>query len=379
MPNSTSSERIGRITLLLQGGGALGAYQGGVYQALHEHCLEPDWLIGTSIGAINASFIAGNALEDRLPALSAFWRRIEFPNILSPWAALASPLPGNGYHTPETLAAYTSGIPGFYQPNVEGFLPEASPREKAALFSTAPLRKTLHELVRLPCLNSNAPRLTIGATNVKTGVMCYFDSRHTRLGIEHIAASGALPPSFPAVEIDGTEYWDGGVVSNTPIERVFDDRERHSGLVFSVNLWNRRGESPGSVLQSWNRLKEIQQASRTEVHIAREKQMHKLRHVIVEMADCIPEERRNDKFFKGLLPYGCTTIMHVVELQAPPIEREAESKDIDFSAEAINARWRAGYEQTIRMIERAPWLDPHDPLEGVILHEIDAAGRVVTC
>jgi NTE family protein len=366
---------LGQITLLLQGGGALGAYQGGVYQAMHERALEPAWVIGTSIGAINAALIAGNAPEQRLGAVREFWKRIERKSIPNPWAGFV----GNSRHAQDTLATYVFGVPGFFEPNLNRFIPQANSVEKAALFSTAPLRKTLSELVDIDRLNSNRPRLTVGATNIQNGVMHYFDSRDMRLDLDHVLASGALPPSFPPVEIDGEYYWDGGVVSNTPIEAVFDDRARRSGLVFAVHLWNRRGPTPGSVQQAWNRLKEIQMSSRTETHIARQKQLHKLRHIIRELAERMPKEHREEYMTKELLSYGCLTRMHVILLQAPALpQEEADSKDIDFTEEAIEARWRAGYDQTARMIEKAPWLESYDPLEGVILHESEAVEHVVT-
>ncbi len=367
--NDVKRESLGQITLLLQGGGALGAYQGGVYQALHERGLEPDWIIGTSIGAINAALIGGNKPEDRLPAIKEFWKRVERKSIPNPWVAFLPGVSRGNHQTQDTLAAYTFGIPNFFEPNLARFLPNASPNDKSALFSLAPLRRSLEELVNEELLNSNAPRLTVGSTNVHTGLMHYFDSRDMRIGYLHIMASGALPPSFPAVEIDGEYYCDGGVVSNTPIEAVFDDRARRSGLVFAVNLWNRVGPNPGSISESWMRLKEIELSSRTETHIARQKQLHKLRHIIRELAESLPEERREDNMIKELVSYGCLTRMHVIQLHAPALPGDSEAKAIDFTPESLRTRWQLGYEQTARIIDRAPWLDPYDPLEGVILHE----------
>jgi NTE family protein len=369
---------LGQITLLLQGGGALGAYQGGVYQALHERGLEPDWIIGTSIGAINAALIGGNKPENRLNAIKEFWKRVERKSIPNPWVAFLPGTPRSGHQTQDTIAAYTFGIPNFFEPNLARFLPGASPNDKSALFSLAPLRKTLEELTEEDLLNTNTPRLTVGATNVHTGLMHYFDSRDMHIGFQHIMASGALPPSFPAVEIDGEYYCDGGVVSNTPLEAVFDDRARRSGLVFSVNLWNRVGPNPGSISESFMRLKEIELSSRTESHIARQKQLHKLRHIIRELADSLPEERRNDNMIREMVSYGCLTRMHVVQLCAPALPGDSESKAIDFTPDSLRARWQLGYDQTVRIVERAPWLDPYDPLEGVILHEAQEIEHVTS-
>jgi NTE family protein len=301
---------------------------------------------------------------------------VERKSIPNPWVTFLPGLaPGND-HSQDTIAAYAFGIPNFFEPNLARFLPNASPNDKSALFSLAPLRRTFQELVKEELLNSNAPRLTVGATNVHTGLLRYFDSRDMQIGYDHIMASAALPPSFPAVEIEGEYYCDGGVVSNTPIEAVFDDRTRRSGLVFAVNLWNRVGPNPGSIAESWLRLKEIELSSRTETQIARQKQLHKLRHILRELAESLPEDRRGDNMIKELVSYGCLTRMHVIQLHAPSLPGDSEAKAIDFTPESLRTRWRLGYEQTMRMIDRAPWLDPSDPLEGVILHEAQEVEEV---
>src|SRR6516225_1891012 len=208
-----------QIVLVFQGGGALGAYQAGVYQALHEAKIEPDWIIGTSIGAINASLIAGNECEDRLDRLEEFWRRMRRKEFwgLSTWPGLSD------------TAAYWStllgGIPGFFEPNPLAFLGAHYPlgKDKAGFYSTAPLEKTLTELVDFALVKRCMPRLTVGAAHVRSSQMRYFDSRETAISVRHVMASGALPPAFPAVRIDGELYWDGGILSNTPTEAIFDD------------------------------------------------------------------------------------------------------------------------------------------------------------
>jgi NTE family protein len=376
-PRQIASD-CGQITLVLQGGGALGAYQGGVYQAMHERGMEPDWVIGTSIGAINGSLIAGNAPEKRVEALKAFWRRVEQNAADLPAAAIAWAFPPNPFPTPEAVSTLLSGVPGFFEPNLAAFFSGPNARlgiGNAAYYSTEPLRKTLLELVDFEQLNKRSPRITVGAANVRLGVMRYFDSRDRPLGVEHIMASGALPPGFPPVEVDGEYYWDGGVLSNTPIEAVFDDSMRQSGLVFTVQVWNRRGEYPQSIFEVLNREKDIQYASRTESQILRQKQIHKLRHVITELSSRLPEDIQNDCTISELASYGCLTQMHVVLLQAPALPHETYLKDIDFTEKGIHARWETGYRDTIGLLDRAPWLDPCDPHEGVIVHQFPPASR----
>jgi NTE family protein len=232
-----------QIVLVLQGGGALGAYQAGVYQALHEHGVEPDWIIGTSIGAINASLIAGNSRDERLPRLEEFWRRMSYR------PAFAMPAwPG----VTETMAYWKTlyrGIPDFFQPNPGAFLGTHVPLgvESAGFYSTEPLAQTLSDLVDFSLINRGKLRLTVGAAHVRTSAMRYFDSREGELNAKHIMASGALPPAFPAVRIDGELYWDGGILSNTPTEAIFEDSHRRNSLIFAVHLWNPVGQEPSTI------------------------------------------------------------------------------------------------------------------------------------
>jgi NTE family protein len=352
----------------------LGAYQVGVYQALHEAGIEPDWVIGTSIGAINASLIAGNSPADRMDRLREFWARVEH----GPVARSLSSLPFVGAMM-SNMMTVMQGIPAFFQPNVRSFSGVNVPLgpESAAYYSTSPLASTLADLVDFKLVNGGGPRLTVGAANVQTAEMRYFDSRETALDIRHVIASGALPPAFPAVRIDGELFWDGGILSNTPVEAVFDDRPRRNSLVFAVHIWNPHGPEPDTIWQVMNRQKDIQYSSRAASHIARQKQMHRLRHVISELGKLLPAELREDPSVQELTSYGCQTRMHVVRLLAPPLEGEDHTKDIDFSAGGIAARWEAGYRNTIEVLNRAPWDGEFDPVEGFILHEA-RTGTVVT-
>jgi NTE family protein len=364
--NSSGKSEPGQIVLVLQGGGALGSYQAGVYQALHEAGIEPDWIIGTSIGAINASLIAGNAPQNRLPRLREFWKRME----QSPVWSFRDIFPGFN----EKLSYWsivTNGIPGFFRPNPLAHAGDSYPlgADNAGYYSTMPLERTLNELVDFDLVDRCSPRLTVGAAHVRSSQMRYFDSRDTRLGVKHVMASGALPPAFPAVRIDGELYWDGGILSNTPTEAVFDDNPRKNSLIFSVHLWNPSGAEPNTMAEVLNRHKDVQYSSRVSSHIARQQQTHRLRHVINQLAARLPEAERNSEAVRELAGYGCQTRMHVVPLLAPLLDGDSHTKDIDFSPSGIKQRWNAGYAHTRGVLERSPWVGEFDPLAGVVLHE----------
>ena len=359
-------ERNGQVVLVLQGGGALGAYQVGVYQALHEAGVEPDWIIGTSIGAINASLIAGNAPENRMARLQEFWGRMEQKsvwNMVPAWTGV-----------PGTLSYWSTvfgGVPGFFEAHPAAFLGSSVPlgAEQAGFYSTGPLRKTLGELVDFELINRCQTRLTVGAANVRTSMMRYFDTRDMPISVEHIMASGALPPAFPAVRIDGELYWDGGILSNTPTEVIFDDNPRRNSLIFAVHLWNPQGDEPTTILEVLNRQKDVQYSSRIASHIARQQQAHRLRHIISQLVEQLPDTVRKGPIVQELAGYGCKTQMHVVRLLAPQLEAENHTKDVDFSPSGIRTRWACGYDETRRALALAAWRGEFDPLDGVILHQ----------
>ena len=361
----TQSELPGQVVLVLQGGGALGAYQLGVIEALLESGIDPDWVIGTSIGAINAALLAGNPPEKRLPRLREFWQQVE----QQPATPSAFDWLGLGRAT-TNLATVTRGIPSFFTPNPAAWRGANANVgvEASAYYSTAPLRETLAELVDWDYLCEGHLRLTVGAVNACSGAMRYFDTSKERLGLDHVLASGALPPAFPAVRIDGEPYWDGGIYSNTPIEAVLDDKPRRNGLIFAVNVWHQTGPEPESINQVLGRQKDIQYASRADSHIARQKQIHRLRHVIRELHKQIPAAKQADPHVKELAGWGCGTTMHVAHLHAPRLDGEDHTKDIDFTSAGVRARREAGHADTLRMVERAPWREAADPIEGVIEH-----------
>jgi NTE family protein len=355
----------GQVVLVMQGGGAPGAYHGGVYQALHEAAIEPDWIIGTSIGAISGCIIAGNEVEHRLERLREFWARIE-SRWLAPWGLISPRVESLA----TSLTAALTGVPGFYSPNPAAIwgLQSQVGVEQAGLYSVEPLKRMLPSLVDFDLVNSGKPRFTLGAVNVLTGQMRYFDSRDSRIGIDHVLASCALPPSFPAVRIDGEAYWDGGICSNTPIEAVFDDNPRRSSVVFAVQIWHSSGPEPMSVAEVLNRQKDIMFASRAQSHIPRQAQLHRMRHIVRELVGMLPQDQRDTPLARELAAYGCGTMMHVVEINAPQFDGEGYSRDIDFSPDSIHERWEAGYADARRVIARRPWDAPVDPKVGVLVH-----------
>jgi NTE family protein len=355
----------GQVVLVLQGGGALGAYQVGVYQALHQAGIEPDWVIGTSIGAINAALIAGNPPDRRMERLDEFWQQMEQSiGIVESmdWFGLG--------RLATNMATVVRGIPNFFKPNLLALRGSTAAVgvESASYYSTAPLRETLDSLVDFEYLCQCRTRMTVGAVNVCSGRMHYFDTSKAHLSVDHVMASGALPPAFAAVRIDGEPYWDGGIFSNTPIEAVLDDKPRRDSLIFAVNVWHQAGPEPESISQVMGRQKDIQFASRADSHISRQKQIHRLRHVIRELHRRIPEAAQADPKVQELVSWGCGTTMHVAHLVAPRLDGEDHTKDIDFTPSGVRARRQAGYADTIRMVERAPWREAADPIEGVVEH-----------
>jgi NTE family protein len=312
-------------------------------------------VIGTSIGAVNAAVIAGNAREERLPRLQRMWQRFEHGN-------------GGGQ-----LATLLSGIPGFFAPRMPawGGLQARVGLDAASYYLTSPLRETLSQFVEPERLGKEI-RLTVGAVNVTAGTMRYFDSREEPITLDEIMASGALPPGFPAVRVNGEAYWDGGLYSNTPLEAVLDDNPRRSSLIFAVNVWQPTGHEPGSIWEVLAREKDIMYASRADSHIMRQKQIHRLRHVVRELYQHLSSEKQESPEVRQLASWGCHTVMHVVRLLAPALEGEDYWKDIDFSAAGMRFRREAGYADACRMLQLAPWQAPVDPMEGVIVHELSA-------
>lgn len=377
-PDASAARRHslpGQVVLVMQGGGALGAYQVGVYHALHDAGIEPDWVIGTSIGAINGAIIAGNPPEQRLARLDAFWDAVTLRPALQVQDAFGTAQTLNNFST------VAFGIPAFFAPNPAAWLGArlAVGVEHAAYYSTAPLRSTVEALVDFDYLKRCRMRLTVGAVHVERGEIRYFDSRDEALTLSHVLASGALPPAFPAVRLEDGAYWDGGIYSNTPIEAVLGDHPRRDSVIFSVQMWQQRGPEPASIWEAMGRVKDIQYASREASQIERHKEVHRLRHVIRELCRRMTPADAHDPQIAALGRWGCSTTMHVVKLDAPGLDDEDQTKDIDFTPQGIAQRRRAGYDDACRAIAARPWTQPVDPIEGVLVHAFeDGAASMVT-
>jgi NTE family protein len=362
-------DKLGQVVLVMQGGGALGSYQAGVYQALQESGFEPDWVIGTSIGAVNAALIAGNPPERRVPRLREFWDRVHH----KPLGYLLGLTPFIGPLAANSLAMW-AGAQGFFEPNPWAYAGPLIPlgAERAGYYSLGPLEISLAELADEKLFNAGRPRLTVGAANVRTSEISYFDSQTMHMTARHVKASAATPPTFPPVRIGDDFYWDGGIVSNSPVEAVFDDKPRRSGVIFAVHMWSPNGEAPDSILRALAREKELLYSSRATSQVARQQQIHKLRHVINEMAAHLPRDIQDTPEVRALASYGCMTQMHVVRLVAPPLAGDDHSNELDFSAEGIEYRWNVGYADTMRALGEAHWAQVADTRDGFIMHEAEA-------
>jgi NTE family protein len=270
------------------------------------------------------------------------------------------------------FVAVLQGVPGFFRPNPAAWIyPDNELGEEAAgYYRTDALRSTLDGLIDTRRMNTGEMRLTLGAVNVRNGQLRYFDSRDESITLDHVLASGALPPAFPPVRIGEDLFWDGGIASNTPIEAVFDDRERHDALIFAVQVWNAQGEAPTTMNQVFARHKDIQYASRAESHVARQKQLHTMRHIIRQLAQRLPAAERDRRDVARMLSYGCGTTMHIVKLLAPALAGDDHTKDLDFTPDGIEARWLAGHADALRALLAEPWRRPVDSMQGVVEYDV---------
>ncbi|MEO0031606.1 MAG: hypothetical protein RIS94_1364 [Pseudomonadota bacterium] len=355
--------------LVLQGGGALGAYQAGVFEALATSGHEPTWIAGISIGAVNAALIAGNPPEKRVAALRTFWERassrVPFP---SPFAD------GWGRRLFNEISAGTvalTGIPGFFTPRLAPpwtALP-GSP-EAISIYDTAPLRETLMELVDWDLLNTGPIRFSVGAVNVLSGNFVYFDNRDRWIGPEHVMASGALPPGFPPVMVDGEPYWDGGLVSNTPLQWVLDERAAEVGdrplLVFQVDLFSARGAMPRSLADAAQREKDIRFSSRTRMNTDMQKRIEGLQAAAVRLAARLPAEFAADPDLAALTAHSCegpVTILHLINRSE---DYESQCKDYEFSRTTVEGHWRDGMADVERSFASPRWKRRTPPSSGVV-------------
>ncbi|MEZ5774488.1 MAG: patatin-like phospholipase family protein [Hyphomicrobiaceae bacterium] len=361
--------RFGTVALVLQGGGALGAYQCGVYEALSRAGCEPDWLSGISIGSINAAIIAGNPPGRRVEALRRFWEQVTEP--------FAWPAPELGddarrlFNSASASHSLIAGQPGFFVPRI----PPAIVRPHGAVgansvYDTSPLKSTLETLVDFERVNRGEPRLSLGAVNVRSGNFAYFDSALQRIGPLHVMASGALPPGFPPIEIDGEMYWDGGLVSNTPLVHVLDGDMANDTLVFQLDLFNARGEVPGDLMEAEERRKHIVFSSRTRLNTDLFRERHRLQQAIATLHDRLPEEVRQEEAVKRVAALGRSYAVAIVHLIYRRRSYEGQAIDYDFSRAAMEEHWRAGFDDATRTIGQPHWLQPFDAAEGIKVFDL---------
>ncbi len=336
------------VALLLQGGGALGAYQAGVYEAMVERKIEPTWVCGISIGAINSAIIAGNPLEHRVAKLREFWETVTSGGGTG-WNNWWIDLPGGSYMRGlvNQFAAggvLLQGAPGFFTPQMPPatLQPKGSPGA-TSWYDTQPLKATLEKLVDFDRINQAKMRFSVGAVNVRTGNFAYFDTINEKIRVEHVMASGALPPAFPAVEIDGELYWDGGMVTNTPLDWVLSNRRDISTLVLQVDLWSARGEIPADLAEVGTRMKDIQYSSRTRAATDLFKYRQKLRAALYTLMQKMPPELADTPEAKLLRSETGPAAYNIVQLIYRSASYESQSKDYEFSRSTMEEHWKAGY------------------------------------
>jgi NTE family protein len=346
------------VVLLLQGGGALGAYQAGVYEALAEADLHPDWVVGISIGSINAAIIAGNPPNQRVEKLREFWEGITSRPVDLIGGELGTQMARgdaarSSLNQLSAAVALVTGTSGFFQPRIPNpwFHPPGT-IEATSYYDTMQLKATLESVVDFDRVNSDHanPRLSLGAVNVRSGNLIYFDSPKQVIKPEHVMASGALPPGFPAIEIEGEYYWDGGLVSNTPLQWVAMTQRPPDSLVFQVDLWSARGEFPRNLAEVATRQKEIQYSSRTRAFTNYFKHVTKLRNTVAELLEELPEKMKQSEKVKFLRSNVDRHAANIVQLIYRPKGYEGDSKDYEFSRRSMEEHWRAGYYDAVHAL-----------------------------
>jgi NTE family protein len=358
-----------RVALVLQGGGALGAYQCGVYQALQEAGVEPDWVCGVSIGAINSAIIAGNPPKQRLEKLHKFWDRITGRKI---WHYTPD---GDVYRKARNFTSSflttVMGQPGFFQPHPTNpwFSPTGA-RTATSYYDTAPLRESLLELVDFDRINSKEVRFAVGAVNVLSGNFIYFDNAHDEIIPEHVMASGALPPALPMVKVGTDHFWDGGIVSNTPLQHLLDQEDSLNSLVFQVDLFSARGALPRDIQDVMARHKDIMYSSRTRHNTDVYRRTHNLKARLYKALSKIPEDQLSED--ERALKKSVSNLPGIAILQLIYQQRayEGDSKDHEFSGTSMREHWLSGHEDTMRTLKRRDWIRMPEDDMGIVVHDV---------
>ena len=363
-----------KVVLVFQGGGALGAYQAGAYEALADLGYEPDWVAGISIGAINAALIAGNPVDRRVGRLREFWENVSSRLLGEPFIRGSDAR--SFFNEASAALVSTAGVPGFFAPRFPPafLMPPGSP-EATSIYDTAPLRETLEKLVDFKLLNSGTPRLSVGAVNIVNGNFAYFDTADNVLGPDHVMASGALPPGFPAVVIDGEAYWDGGLVSNTPLRYVLDDGgPREDMCVFQVDLFSARGQLPQTLLEVAQREKDIRFSSRTRMNTDTFRQLQTMRRAARRLYEKLPDNLKNDPDAQYLEGCGCDAAITIIHLIHRKAAYETQSKDYEFSRLSAGEHWEAGRNDVRRTLSHKAWKNRAKPTEGVTVFDLTKDG-----
>jgi NTE family protein len=357
-----------RRVLVLQGGGALGSYQAGAFQALCRNGFDPEWVAGISIGAINAAIIAGNEADQRVDRLKEFWEMVSAP---VPWnPVLKSERSRTVFNETSAAIIATFGVPGFFTPRIPpSAIWPVNSATSLSYYDTSPLKKTLERLVDFDRINDLKCRLSVGAVGITTGNFRYFDNvefsrQGKRIGPEHIMASGALPPGFPAILIDGEYYWDGGIASNTPLDYVLDAETDRDLLIFQVDLFSARGPVPETLLEAAEREKD------TRMNTDKNRQIHNARRAVRDLIEKLPEHLQSDPSVDYLRKVAKENTVTVVHLIYKSKNYETSSKDYDFSHVAMTEHWNAGVRDVYLSMRHKEWLERPQSGETMVTYDL---------
>lgn len=372
MPARKKTPVYDQIACCFQGGGALGAYQVGVLKALDEAGYAPDWFVGTSIGAINAAIAAGNPPKLRIDKMCGFWERISTPSWLDE-AFLPQDLSSKKFHN--FLSAQTTlmfGQSGFFTPRYPSVFAEyKSTPDQLGYYDTSPLKETLNEFIDFERINSGSTRLSLGAVEISCGEMIYFDSANETITPEHIMASGAIPPGFPAIKIGGHYYWDGGLSSNSPATYVLSTQHGSDNILcFAIHLFDSYGLLPTNMDEVLMRKKDITFSSRFSKLIWLYKKIHELKNSIHVLSQVVPEELKDHPDIQCSIERGCESNIALVRFLYEQNDCELDSKDYEFSEQSIHERMRYGYNDGLRAVKKSPWLKPVAPTTGLSLFDM---------
>jgi NTE family protein len=359
------------IALVLQGGGALGAYQAGVYAEIFRTRFQPNWLAGVSIGAVNAALIAGNAPDRRVERLTEFWELVS--------SGITHPAPPDAvrklFNRGSAAVAAVAGVPGFYRPRLPPpYLQRAGTQAALSFYDTDKLRETLLRLVDFDRINHDGVRLSLGAVNVRTGNSVWFDNRSMPITVDHVMASGALPPAFAPVVIGEDAYWDGGIVSNTPLQYVLDERATDDPLlVFQVDLFSARGPLPTDLGEALQRHKDIMYSSRTRYATDRARALHNSLRAVRELLQELPPRFRDDPRVEILEEMTQSAPVDIVHLIYRIKRYELESKDYEFSRASVREHWASGERDMQATMANPDKLKRSGMDEGITVYDLDPA------